>query len=179
MKNSSDSKEVMDPRQSTAFLTYYGMSGERSLDRLYQEWAKLLPNFSRPHLNTIKLWSGRFNWQTQVRQMDEETNARLFDEAINSAKEARVDIMKLFKAVVLKFATQLRNSDKQINSFDVMTFWRMARIEMGLPAESSKQVHELGDSFFDLMKMRHERLNRSKTESGLVAVGQGTVIDSE
>lgn len=168
-KKSKKTNRRMSQKHYTVFLAYYGMGAKRSLDKLHQQFTELLPKYEGkiPVLETLKNWSRWFSWQSLVQEMDEETNKKLYQEAIEAAKETRVDILKLFRAVVLKFATQLKDSEKEINSFDIAAFWKMARIEMGLPADNSKQIHELGDSFFDLMKIRHDKWDKRNSKDKL------------
>lgn len=126
----------MNRKQYAAFLAYYGLGGDRSLELLHRDWSKLLPKLKGPRsLTTIKKWSAELRWQDRVNEMDSQANQRLFDEAINAARETRVDILKLFRAIVLRYATQLKDQrDKELSSGDVARFWEMARVEMGLPA---------------------------------------------
>jgi hypothetical protein len=50
------------------------------------------------------------------------------DDAIESLKKGELEILKLSRAVVIRFATQLRNNpNKEISSRDVKNFWEMAR----------------------------------------------------
>jgi hypothetical protein len=129
----------MNQEQFSVFLYYWGMGGERSLEKLWQKWEEIGVKNKRPHLNTIENWSGWFNWQAKIKEMDEEANQKLFDEAVGAARQTRVEIMKVFRAVVLRFAEQIRKDPARIiSSFDIATFWKMARIEMGLPADNSK-----------------------------------------
>lgn len=133
----------MNPKQNAAFLAYWGLGGERSLDKLYQEWGKLLPELRCPRsITTLKIWSSKFGWQKKVKEMDEEANEKLFKEAISAAQKGRMDILKVFRTVVLKFAIQLKNNpDKEITSSDVVNFWRMARTEMGLDLMPDVQIN--------------------------------------
>ena len=49
-------------------------------------------------------------------------------EAIESLKKGELEILKLSRAVIIRFATQLRdNPNKEITSRDVKNFWEMAR----------------------------------------------------
>jgi len=153
------------------------LGAERSLDHLYQRFTELMPKIRRPSLITLKNWSRWFAWQHKVEEMDEEANRRLYEEAVGAARGARVDILKLFKAVVLRFATQLKNDpEKEIDSYDIATFWKMARIEMGLPAEHTKSQHEImpitkiniepHDDEGDQLESDQETINRVKVPAG-------------
>lgn len=156
MKNSK--KQQMDERQVAAFLTYYGLGAERSLDKLWRDWGKIVVNFKRPKsTTTIENWSKKFHWQNKIAEMDEEANKKLFDEAVGEARKTRVDIMKIFRVVVLRYASQIRNQpNKEIGSFDVEKFWRMARVEMGLPTDRSALEHELGGNLAEIIKSELE-----------------------
>jgi len=163
----------MDQKQGSAFMAYWGLGGDRSLERLYREWTKLLPNLNRPRsITTLKNWSSKFRWQEEMEKMDDDANKNLFDEAKNVARESRIDILKVFRAVVLRFATQLKNNPgKEINSSDVATFWKMVRVEMGLPAEQSKMEISEAKTLDDLLKEDEEdyenqqRINRGPAEN--------------
>ena len=129
----------MNSDQYAIFLKYWGMGSERSLDKLAQVLQEeahqkgTQPAPKTPVHDTLKKWSGRFKWQELIQQMDEEANQKLFEEAIEAARQTRVDIMKIFRAVVLRFATQLKqNPTREMSTGDVVAFWRMARLEMGL-----------------------------------------------
>lgn len=62
---------------------------------------------------------------------DEEKVQKIFDEAIEAAKSAKIDIMKIFRAVVVRYALQLKNNpDKEITIVDVKRFYDMATKEM-------------------------------------------------
>ncbi len=53
---------------------------------------------------------------------------RDLDEAIESLKKGELEILKLSRAVIVKYAMQLRNNpNKEITSRDVKNFWEMAR----------------------------------------------------
>lgn len=148
--NKKPKKELkMNTFQYPIFLKYWGMGADRSLEKLrellIQECSDDKPKNDKrskflkdkvPALETLKVWSKKFNWQEKLSELNEEANKRLFEDAIGVAKDARVDILKIFKAVVLRFAQQLRdNPQRDISSGDLATFWRMARIEMGMPAD--------------------------------------------
>lgn len=144
----------MNQKQYAAFMAYWGLGGDRSLERLHREWATLLPKLVRPPcLKTLKLWSSKFKWQEEMIKMDDDANKKLFDKAVNAARESRIDILKVFRIVVLKFAIGLRNDPlKEITSNDVATFWRMARIEMGLAADHGKIDHDVSQNLADIIK---------------------------
>lgn len=175
VKKKKEKKRQMNQRQMEAFIAYWALGADRSLLKLRQQWAIILPkNGSVPCLETLKNWSVWFNWQEELKRRDDDVNKQLIEEAVNAAHDTRIDILKVFRAVVIRFAKQLRDDPtKDMNSFDVATFWRMARIEMGLPADSSKQIHELGDSFFDLMKERHDRWSRQNNNGEKNKLGDG------
>ncbi len=156
----------MNQKQYAAFMAYWGLGGDRSLDRLHREWANLLPKLDRPQsLKTLKLWSSKFRWQEEMEKMDDNANKKLFDEAVNAARESRIDILKVFRTVVLKFAIGLKNDPlKEITSHDVATFWRMARIELGLAADHGKIDHDVGQNLADIIK--DELLSKDSKKTG-------------
>lgn len=165
MKNTQIKTRKMNQGQFQVFLYYWGLSNDRSLARLWQDWEKIGVKIKRPHLNTIENWSTWFNWQAKVIEMDEEANKKLYDEAVGAARQTRVEIMKVFRAVVLRFAEQLRKDpNKFISSYDIATFWKMARIEMGLPAEHGKTDHDVSDNLRDLILGDHGENKRSNTK---------------
>lgn len=50
------------------------------------------------------------------------------DEAIESLKKGDMEVMKLSRAVIIRYATQLKNNiNKEITSRDVKNFWEMSR----------------------------------------------------
>lgn len=62
---------------------------------------------------------------------DENKAKKIFNEAIESAKSAKIDIMKIFKAVVVRYAIQLKNNpNKEVTIADVQKFYDMANKEI-------------------------------------------------
>lgn len=61
-----------------------------------------------------------------------ETKAKkIFDDAIEAAKSAKIDVMKIFKAVVVRYAIQLKNNpNKEVTIVDVKKFYDMVAKEM-------------------------------------------------
>lgn len=165
----------MNQKQFAAFMAYWGLGGDRSLERLHREWANLLPKLERPRsLKTLKLWSSKFKWQEEMIKMDDDANKKLFDEARNVARESRIDILKVFRVVVLRFTTQLRNDpSKEITSADVATFWKMARVEMGLPADHGQLDHDMSQNLADIIK-EELLLKDSKKESDVKSKSTST-----
>lgn len=130
----------MNAQQFEIFLKYWGMGRDRSLTKLreqiHQEYTTATPKKRVPAIDTLKVWSMKFDWQKQIGEMDEEANKQVFAEAMGAAREARVDILKVFKALVLKFAVQMKEDrTREVTSMDVYSFWKMARIEMNLPSD--------------------------------------------
>ncbi len=139
----------MNTFQYSVFLKYWGMGSGRSLEKLHdllrQETAGVTPQ-NVPAVDTLKNWSKKFSWQVKISDMDEEANKKLFDEAIGAAREARVDILKIFKAVVLRFAKQLKDDPSRlISSGDIAIFWKMVRVEMNLPDDGSIGDRQVDD----------------------------------
>lgn len=67
----------------------------------------------------------------EVNTEDEEKAKKIFDEAIEAAKSAKIDIMKIFKAVVVRYAIQLKNDpNKEVTIADVQRFYDMANREI-------------------------------------------------
>lgn len=151
----------MTTDQYSVFLKYWGMGDDRSLSKLFEALRQecdedKAKKTKSPAMATLELWSRKYGWQALVEKMDEEANQKLYAQAIGAAKSARVDILKIFRAVVLRFATQLKeNKDREITSADIATFWRMARAEMGLspdtPGEGASATVKVNpDGSFDL-----------------------------
>lgn len=130
----------MNTQQFEIFLKYWGMGRDRSLVKLHEQihhdYTTATPKKRVPSIDTFKLWSIKFDWQKQIIEMDDEANKQVLLDAMGAAREARTDILKIFKAVVMKFAMQMKDhKDKEITSMDVYSFWKMARIEMNLPSD--------------------------------------------
>lgn len=131
----------MTVEQHSTFLRYYAMGSGRSVRELHaslrkESEASATAKVKVPALDTLEMWSGKYGWQALVARMDEEANEKLYAQAVGAAKEARVDILKLFRAVVLRFAMQIKDDkDREITSSDIQAFWRMARVEMNLPTD--------------------------------------------
>lgn len=140
-KGEGKSAAKMNPVQYTIFLKYWGMGNERSLAKLremlrQESTANTPEKLPVPAIDTLKLWSGKFEWQAKIAELDEQANSRLFTDAIEAARQSRIDIMKVFRAVVLRYAKQLKeNENREISSNDIATFWKMARVEMGLATD--------------------------------------------
>ena len=146
--------------QFVVLLKYWGMGSERSLvalhEALVREYSAASPKRKAPALITLKDWSSKFGWQGEIARMDDEANEKLYSAAVGAARDARVDILKIFKAVVLRFATQIKeNPAREITSADIAAFWKMARVEMGMPVEQGGASAEVNvkpnaDGSFDL-----------------------------
>ena len=64
-------------------------------------------------------------------ESDEEKVQKIFDEAIEAAKSAKMDVMKIFRAVVVRYALQLKNNpEKEVTIADVKKFYDMANKEI-------------------------------------------------
>lgn len=129
----------MNAQQFEIFLKYWGMGRDRSLVKLREQirhdYTTATPKKKVPSIDTFKLWSMKFDWQRQIIEMDEEANKQVLLEAMGAAREARTDILKIFKAVVMKFAVQMKDQNRETTAMDVYSFWKMARIEMNLPSD--------------------------------------------
>lgn len=129
----------MNAQQFEIFLKYWGMGRDRSLvklrEQIHHDYTTATPKKKVPSIDTFKLWSMKFDWQRQIIEMDEEANKQVLLEAMGAAREARTDILKIFKAVVMKFAVQMKDQNRETTAMDVYSFWKMARIEMNLPSD--------------------------------------------
>lgn len=124
----------MTADQYAIFLRYWGMGIGRSLsalrELLMQDQGKT--GVKIHSVTTYEDWSRKFKWQQQLEKHDKEANDRLFAEAMGAAYHSRVEINKIFKAVVTRYAEQIKNNPKrEITAQDVMLFWKMANEEMG------------------------------------------------
>jgi hypothetical protein len=69
--------------------------------------------------------------QEGINSEDEKKARKIFDDAIEAAKSAKIDVMKIFKAVVVRYAIQLKNNpNKEVTIEDVKKFYDMVAKEM-------------------------------------------------
>lgn len=153
---------AMSDREIAALSAYWAMGSERSLIRLHQEWSDVVPNHIRPRsITTLKNWSRKYGWVEKIDEMNKQANNKIFEDAVNSAHEARVDIMKLLRAVVARFAMQMKNQpQKEITAQDVKTFWEMTLTEMGIPTKHTKSTHDIDGTLAEILKEEIEDENK-------------------
>lgn len=158
-------KVEMNDVQRATFTRYYAMGAERSLEKIAenvdlktnQDGTAVAPKSEPVPLDTLKKWSIGFGWQALIEKLDEEANQKVYSDAVNGMRATRLDIMKLFRAQVLRYASQIRNNPNHvITTADIMNFWRITRVESGQPTEPggsgaspSVNVHANPDGSFD------------------------------
>lgn len=146
--------EKIDPKMSAyqyeIFLKYWTLGFERSLEKLWetlrQDYAGITPKKAVPSVHTLKYWSKTLSWQERIEEMDTEANRRVLVDAMEQVRLAKVDILKLFRVVVLKFGNQIKEDpNREITSGDVAIFWKMVQTELGIDSDlkgSSDRVIE-------------------------------------
>ena len=54
-------------QQGEAFEAYYGMGADRSLEKMYQHYMRIVPDSSKaPAISTLRNWSRFYQWQERI-----------------------------------------------------------------------------------------------------------------
>ena len=126
--NKKSAKE--NPTQRDAFLAYFNLGGERSLDRLRQEYAKGVPK-RVVSLSTLKDWCKKYKWIERVQAMDQEVTEKAEEMAIKEATAKKSDILKAVKNTMIQYNRAILNGTIVPSASDFKKMWEVARIELG------------------------------------------------
>ena len=119
-----------NPTQRDAFLSYFNLGGERSLERLRHEYAEGVPK-RVVSLSTLKSWCKKYKWTERTETMDQEVTDKAEQIAIKEATAKKSDILKAVKNTMIKYNQALIAGDIIPTASDFKKMWEVARIELG------------------------------------------------
>lgn len=124
-----------NPKQREAFLIYFNLGKERSLDNACREIAKTLPKETKMTslLVKIKSWSANYKWVERARIMDKEVSEKAEEIAIEKATMKKSDILDACKNTMLRYIKALNSGDLIPTAKDFKAMWEIMRIELGKP----------------------------------------------
>jgi hypothetical protein len=82
-----------------AFEEYYMLGERRSLTKLEAK-LKTAPERKGPGLRTLKGWSGKFRWQEQVGERNEELRRALSEKTVKGIVEHKTEYLKKIESVI-------------------------------------------------------------------------------
>jgi len=116
--------------QRDAFLVYFNLGGERSLERVAQTYANAVPK-RVISLSTLKSWCKKYQWVERVQAMDEEVSGKAEQIAIKEATAKKSDILKAVKNTMIQFNRAILDGTIIPSASDFKKMWEVARIELG------------------------------------------------
>lgn len=144
----SDKPARENPRQHAAFLAYSGMP-DFSAQKMWETWEKhgQLKKYRRPALRTLEDWCTRYDWVVRAEEIHwrvkQEATKKLLEELIMSKEE----ILKITRAIMIRYALQLKDNAHAIKTTDFKIAWEIQRIESGLPTTIGKQQVKIEDEY--------------------------------
>ena len=123
-----EKKPVETPKQREAFLIYFDLGPERSIHRVYEEYAKGGKKLAEI---TLKQWSAKYSWVERVQKMDEEVAQRTEELAIKEATVKKSDILKAVKNTMIVFNRNMLAGSIVPTASDFKKMWEVMRIELG------------------------------------------------
>lgn len=116
------------PRAREAFLVYFTLGVNRSLQNTRKELAK---NNNKISLTSLKKWSSKYKWISRVQTMDQEVANKAEEEAIKKATMKDSQILIMIKNTMIKYQEALLSGDVIPTPADFRKMWEMHRIEQG------------------------------------------------
>lgn len=165
------SKET--PKQRGAFLAYFDLGGERSLDKLHQIFTEQAPKTAIT-LRTLKEWSRKFRWVDKVEVMDIEAADKAEKMAVKKATMKKSQILSFTKNVMIKCNEALLDGTIVPTPNDFRRMWEIYRKEMGLDQAGTDVVPttvynvEINQRILNIVKKAEddaERIIREKIEN--------------
>ncbi len=143
----SDKPARENQRQHIAFLAYSRMP-EPSVEKLYENWKKLVPKFAQPKLRLLKHWCNRYQWVARSEAIHQAAKEEAVKKEIDDLAMSKKEILSVTRAVMIRYGQQLR-SDAQgkITALDFEKAWRIQRVELGLATEIGKHEVEVKDNY--------------------------------
>lgn len=130
MKQKPKKQKKENPTQRDAFLSYFNLGGERSLDNLRQEYEKGTPK-RVVSIHTLRSWCKKYKWTERVQTMDQEVLEKSEQMAIKEATAKKSDILKSCKNTMVKYNQAILSGDLIPTASDFRKMWEIARIELG------------------------------------------------
>ena len=115
-------KSRTETRAEGYFMLYYALGHERSLKKLCQYCREIGAKIS---MQTLFLWSSRFNWQLRSRQIELEAAEKLRKDRIAETKELlqlEFEIGKEMLNIVQKALHQMVEDNVRLSPGDVVRF---------------------------------------------------------
>ena len=131
MENQEQKPRKENPTQRDAYLSYFNLGGERSLDRLRQEYATGTPK-RVVSINTLKSWCKKYKWIERVQAMDDEVSQKAEQMAIKEATAKKSDILKAVKNTMIQYNRAILSGDIIPSASDFKKMWEVARVELGM-----------------------------------------------
>lgn len=114
--------------QRDAFLIYFNLGRERSLQNVGKELAKKHIKISN---TSLKKWSSKYQWVERTQVMDQEVMDKAEQMAIKEATAKKSDILKAVKNTMIQYNRAILNGEIVPSASDFKKMWEVARIELG------------------------------------------------
>lgn len=121
------------PKQRDAFLIYFNLGRERSLERTHRELSNISPKTEKKvvDIRTVKDWSAKYKWVERVQAMDDEVTEKAEQIAIKEATAKKSDILKAVKNTMITYNQAVLSGNIVPSASDFKKMWEVARVELG------------------------------------------------
>jgi hypothetical protein len=119
-----------NPTQRDAFLSYFNLGENRSLEKLREEYSKGSPKRD-VSIHTLKSWCTKYKWLERCQAMDEEVTQKAEQIAIKEATAKKSDILKAVKNTMIRYNQAVLSGQIVPSASDFKKMWEVARIELG------------------------------------------------
>ena len=142
----SDKPARENQRQHIAFLAYSRMP-EPSVEKLYENWKKLVPKFEQPKLRLLKHWCNRYEWVVRSEAIHQAAKEEAIKKAIDDLAMSKKEILAVTRAVMIRYGQQLRSDTQKITALDFEKAWKIQRVELGLVTEIGRHEVDIKDRY--------------------------------
>lgn len=146
-------------RAERAFVEYLNLGAERSLEKLRQ---KIYQNSSRMyHIDTIKKWSKKFNWQERIAKNNEKAAVINDEKHERSIADTRIRQEKIVDVAITALLTKLQEAKKNDNlpAFTYNDLEKILKHELLLKGIIKEQPAGMAPvSFVQINFSQHEKI---------------------
>lgn len=133
--------------QHAAFLAYSEMP-ESSVEKLYENWKKLVHKFKQPKLRTLRHWCNRYQWVIRAEAIHQAAKEEVIKKAVSELTMAKEEILAITRAVMIRYGQQLHADNQgKITTLDFEKAWKIQRVELGLATEIGKREVDVTDRY--------------------------------
>lgn len=155
MPNHEQKPRKENPTQRDAFLAFFALGEDRTLEKLRQTYFESTPKRD-VSIHTLRSWCKKYKWMERVGAMDNEAAEEAERRAIEQATAKKSDILKAVKNTMIQYNQAILDGTIVPSASDFKKMWEVARIELGKP--TGQEIPPLPAPAINIFLTKNEKI---------------------